>query len=65
MATFKEQYDSIGFSFESERNRQQQALVKRAEIRKQKHERTKRIKLMYQGEQLAKASRELGSGLQA
>lgn len=50
MARFKAQYDALGFAFEDERNRQQNALTKKAEIRKQRLERTRRMKMMYAGE---------------
>jgi hypothetical protein len=50
MESFKEQYASLGFTFEKERGRQTASLAKRAELRKQKFERTKRMKMMYAGE---------------
>jgi hypothetical protein len=51
MARFKAQYDSLGFTFEDEKNRQANALAKKAEIRKARLERTRRVKMLYAGEQ--------------
>ena len=44
MARFKAQYESLGFTFEDEKTRQSNALSKKADARKQKLERTRRIK---------------------
>ena len=51
MARFKAQYDSLGFSFADERTRQANALAKKAEARRQRLERTRRVRVLYAGDQ--------------
>jgi len=65
MARFKAQYERLGFTFEDEQRRQQQALAQRVQIRKQRHERTRKMRMMYQDEQERKTQLERASGLQA
>jgi len=50
MARFKAQYDSLGLRFTDEKNRQADALRKKADLRKRNAERTRRIKITIAGE---------------
>jgi len=65
LESFKEHYTGLGFAFEKEKARQQAALAKRADLRKQKLERVKRMKMMYAEEQDAKTESAIASNLQA
>lgn len=65
LAAAMSRYENLGYTYRDERQRQQKAMEKKLAMRRQRLERTRRIKMMYGEEQHREAIKDATCGIQA